>query len=405
MSGPYRIGIVGFGVAGGALACLLARAGHAVTLLERAPRVGPIGAGLLLKPSGQQVLHRLGLLEPIVARSERLERIHAFMANGRTLINMPYGEIAPGCCAYGVHRGTLFDTLHAAVRVEKVPISLDCAITGWREKDEQVYALDTEAKEHGPYDFLVATDGSNSALRHAMFPRLPASDYTFGALWTVGRCTQVRGYLHQIVEGTRHLLGLLPIGGERCTFFWGLQRDELETVRQKGFPAWRDSVLRLSPLAEEVLADVSDFDGFLFTGYRHIRLRYPYNERIVCVGDAAHSMSPHLGQGASLALLDAECLTQALEATPDFHAAFRLYRQNRLAHIRYYALLSGLLTPFFQSNAGILGLGRDLALPILTHLPFVRRQMLLTMGGVKKGLLGGSLELIAQPEPVPPIVA
>ena len=60
MREQQRIAIVGSGMAGTMAAALLARAGHAVTLFERAPRVGPVGAGLLLQPSGQAVLRRAG---------------------------------------------------------------------------------------------------------------------------------------------------------------------------------------------------------------------------------------------------------------------------------------------------------------------------------------------------------
>ena len=65
-----RIGIVGAGTAGLAAAALLARAGHAVEVLERAPDPGPVGAGLLLQPTGMAVLERLGVLDE-VARGRR----------------------------------------------------------------------------------------------------------------------------------------------------------------------------------------------------------------------------------------------------------------------------------------------------------------------------------------------
>ena len=77
MSDCLRVGVCGFGVAGGAISILLARAGHEVTLLERAPQVGPVGAGFMLQPSGQRVLKELGLLERIVGQSARIERSRA----------------------------------------------------------------------------------------------------------------------------------------------------------------------------------------------------------------------------------------------------------------------------------------------------------------------------------------
>src|ERR1700761_1198005 len=93
-----HVGICGFGVAGGALAVLLARAGHRVTLLERAPAVGPVGAGFLLQPSGQEVLAQLGLLEGVVRRSSRIERLSAFTESGRSLSNLRYAGAGKGLC-------------------------------------------------------------------------------------------------------------------------------------------------------------------------------------------------------------------------------------------------------------------------------------------------------------------
>ena len=107
----YRIGVVGFGIAGAAAATLLAKSRHFVTLMERAVQVGPIGAGLLLQPSGQAVLRRMGLLSRVLSSAASIEELHAVRIDGRTLIRLPYGEFEDGCRAYGVHRGVLFSVL------------------------------------------------------------------------------------------------------------------------------------------------------------------------------------------------------------------------------------------------------------------------------------------------------
>jgi 2-polyprenyl-6-methoxyphenol hydroxylase-like FAD-dependent oxidoreductase len=61
------VGIIGCGTAGSAAALLLTRAGHRVTVYERVPGPGPVGAGIVLQPTGQHALSRLGLLERVVA--------------------------------------------------------------------------------------------------------------------------------------------------------------------------------------------------------------------------------------------------------------------------------------------------------------------------------------------------
>lgn len=396
MPPPYRVGIVGFGIAGGALAIMLARAGHTVTLIERAPQVGPVGAGFLLQPSGQRVVKRLGLLDPIITHSEPIHALHAFKAHGGTLVHLRYSGAAPNLNAYGVHRGLLFETIHQAVLDARIPIQLNCPIQSFRENADGVTAITEAGTELGPFDLLVAADGARSALRRALNPTLAVREYEYGAMWSVGRNTRVHGYLHQVTVGTQRLLGLLPIGDDRCTMFWGIRRDQMEAVRAGGFARWREEVLKLSPLAEETIDDVGSFERVVFAGYQQTTPGRLYSHRVALIGDAAHAMSPHLGQGANLALLDAEALAQALATEPTLPAAFKQYTNVRHSQNWFYATLSGIFTPFFQSDGQLLGLGRDIALPLMQAIPPLRWQMELSLAGVKTGLLAHNLQVTVQ---------
>jgi 2-polyprenyl-6-methoxyphenol hydroxylase-like FAD-dependent oxidoreductase len=392
MDRPYRVGVVGFGVAGATAAALLARAGHAVDLFERAPVVGPVGAGILLMPSGQMVLDRLGLLERVAACGEVIEALDVRFPDGRSLIRLPFGEIEPGCHACGLHRGDLFAALHDLVRNEKVGVRLGHEVCSCRTTPDGVF-LGAGGGEHGPFDFVVAADGARSALRGLC--RLPrrVHEYDYGAAWIIGRSEAVRGRLHQVVRGSQRLLGLLPMGGGRCSLFWGLRRDRQEAIWHGDFGAWRREVLALCPLARELLDGAGGFRGVAFTTYRHVWLRRWHTDRVVFLGDAAHAMSPHLGQGINLALLDAWHLAAAVAATPTPAAAFAAYTQARRVHLRFYAVVTFLLSPFFQSGGVVKGWGRDWALPLMTRIPWLRRQMALTMGGLKGGFFSGRIRL------------
>jgi len=114
-------------------------------------------------------------------------------------------------------------------------------------------------------------------------------------------------------------------------------------------------------------------------------VRHAASSRVVFIGDAAHAMSPQLGQGVNMALLDAEALADALAANRSVPQALRDYAQRRQAHVRVYQALSRWLTPLFQSDRRGLAGVRDALFGPLGRLPLARRQMLKILTGTKTG--------------------
>jgi 2-polyprenyl-6-methoxyphenol hydroxylase-like FAD-dependent oxidoreductase len=387
----YRVGVVGFGIAGAATAYLLARDGHAVTLLERAPQVGPIGAGLLLQPAGQAVLRRMGLLDRVLDESAPIDELHAVHPDGRTLIRMPYGEFEPGCRAYGVHRGALFAALRDAVASQPVRTRLGAEVVSLAVRQGGVVLETAAGEDHGPFDLVIAADGSRSRVRSLASLRAWVMPYDHGALWATAPCDAIRNKLYQVVRGTRHLLGVLPIGGGQCSLYWGVPERELPAVRTRGLAALKDELIAFCPHVRGLLESITRFDQLVFTTYRHVWMPRWFSRHVVVIGDAAHAMSPHLGQGGSLALLDAFTLAECLRTSRDHLSAFRLYRRRRAAHVRYYSGITFLLSPFFQGDSVWKAAWRNRTLPVMSRLPWVRGQMLLTMAGFKNGWVGGRL--------------
>lgn len=379
---------MGCGIAGTAAALFLARAGHRVTLLERAPSLGPLGAGLLLQPSGQLVLSDLGLLDRVLASSEPIACLRAVHPSGRTLIRLPYDfdpEDEAPLGGYGVARGLLFGTLLEACREAGATVEAGISIDRRERMPEGVFLGTANGERFGPFDFVLGADGARSTLRGLLGEGPRAHPYDFAAIWAVGPCSSVRGELYQVVRGTTILVGLLPMGGGRVSFFWGCRRSEVESLRGRGFDAFRAEVLSLCPLAEEVFAEFRSFEQTALGVYFHMALRRWHDGDLLLLGDAAHAMSPHLGQGANLALLDAAAFSRLLAESGDFLTAARRLEAERRPQVRYYSQLSYLLTPFFQSGHRILGWGRDIALPLMTSIPRIRRRMSKTLAGLANG--------------------
>lgn len=373
-----RIAVVGFGVAGATAAALLAEQGHEVTLFEQAPVLEPVGAGVLLQPSGQRVLDRLGLLDAVARSSEPIDRIVMRTHRGRVIIDLAYAEGGKGLRGLGVARSTLHEALTGLVAAAAVEVRVATEIAS----HEGGVLTDASGARHGPFELVVGADGSASALRTGSGLVRWSHEYAYGALWTVGRSSEVRGELRQVVRGTRDLLGLLPLGGDRCNFFFSQRHDRYAEVVERGFDLWRHRVLALCPEAEKVLAHVEGFDGIAVTGYRHVVLRRPYDDGLVLIGDAGHAMSPHLGQGVNLALIDAWTLARCVDRERTPEAAFAAYARARSAHLRFYAAATMALSPFFQQDGRLLGLARDTGLPLVQRVRPLRRLMARTMAGL-----------------------
>jgi 2-polyprenyl-6-methoxyphenol hydroxylase-like FAD-dependent oxidoreductase len=400
-----RVGIVGVGTAGAACALLLSRAGHDVTIYERVSEPGPVGAGVMMQPSGLRVLQRLGLTGPVLDRGARVDRLYCATAEGRTVLDLVYGDLAPGLCGIGLHRGVLFATLFDAVRASSA--RLECGVSVARlcgVPGGSVGIVDDHGARHGPFDLVAVCDGARSRVRDAMSALAKqVTPYPWGALWFIGRDRDGSraGALRQRVRGAREMVGLLPTGlgpGDGAeplvSLFFSIRADGLTSWRERGLAVWKEEVVALAPDAAGVLDQIHDLDQLTFASYFDVVLPRWHAPRVAFLGDAAHATSPQLGQGCNLALCDAAALADALAstATGSIDDALALYTASRREHLAYYQLATRWLTPFFQSDDWIAGAARDVLLPLVTRLPYMRREMVRTMAGTKTGLLWGAMD-------------
>jgi len=382
-----NIAVAGCGIAGTAVGYLLAKSGHDVTILEQADRCEPIGAGILLQPSGQAVLEQFGIKDAVADLSSPVYGLEARLASGKPLIHLEYDVLDPDSYAWGVHRGLLFDRLLKLCQSTGARIRTSSRVIDYAREAERISVVMESGERVAGFDFLIATDGSRSQLREPARIRCRTVEYPYAALWAIGPCDAVTDRLYQVIDGTDRLVGLLPIGSGRCSFFWGLRAEDYQTLSSGDIDRWKAQVVEFCPQAESVLETIVSFQQLTFATYRHVRMQRWHADGIIFLGDAAHPSSPHLGQGVNLALEDASCFAAALAETDTFDAACRKFETQRRSKLRYYQQLTNLLTPFFQSGSSLLGVGRNIALPWFPRVPWIYRQMLRTLCGTKNGWL------------------
>jgi 2-polyprenyl-6-methoxyphenol hydroxylase-like FAD-dependent oxidoreductase len=393
---PLSIAIVGCGTAGAASALFLSAAGHDVHVLERVPDPGPVGAGIMMQPSGLMVLERLGCADAVLERGALVCRT----TSGKTVMDLHYADLEEGLFGVGLHRGVLFETLYAAVLRSRARLWLGADAIGAKRTRGGGHVLTlADGRRLGPFDLVVLCDGARSQMRDALDMTRSVRPYPWGALWLIAECAGPGRELRQWVQSTHTMIGMLPTGlgpgeGSRplVSLFYSVRADRLPALLSRGLPAWKDEVRAAAPPAAELLDRVDDFGQLTFASYYDVAMPRWHASGVVVLGDAAHATSPQLGQGCNLALCDAEALADAVAQATRVDEALELYTRSRREHLAYYQLATRALTPFFQSDASTLGWLRDTLMPISTRVGFVRREMVRSMAGTKTGWLQGTRE-------------
>ena len=400
MGNALDIAIIGYGTAGQALALLLSRDGHRVQVFERAAQPGPVGAGFLLQPTGLQVLWQMGLLPAALAHGAPVTRLYGETPCGRGVMDMRYEGLGSGLFGLGLQRGALFTLLDQAIG-SGVQLHRGTRVV---EVDHDSGVLqDGQGRRHGPFDLVIAADGSASQLRKQVGSQGLDRVYPWGALW----CLLPRGEwpwpdeLRQRYVQARKMIGLLPVGTRpgddvpKLSFFWSLPTADFEGWHARGLMAWRDEVAAIWPQAGRLVAVVQQAEVLARASYRDAVLPQWSRGRLVLAGDAAHAMSPQLGQGVNMALMDAVALRDALREEPDRDAALSRYQRQRKAHVAIYHFWSRWLTPLFQSERDIVARVRDASFLPLGKLPGGNGHMLRILSGTQHGWFG---KLALQPE-------
>ncbi|MDI9239401.1 NAD(P)/FAD-dependent oxidoreductase [Lysobacter sp. LF1] len=387
-----RIGIVGYGTAGQAAALLLTRDGHTVEVFERAPVLGPVGAGFLLQPTGLAVLWELGLLDDALAHGARIGRLFGETTGGRPVMDMRYGDLDSRLFGLGMQRGALFGLLDAAWQDGR---AIHCGRRIVDVDAQRGVLRDDTGEEHGAYDLLIVADGAASSLRGVIAKPALDRPYPWGAQWCLvaQHDWPSRDELRQRYVRARRMAGLLPVGTRpgdptpRLSFFWSLPATALAEAGTDE-AAWRRDVASVWPEAEVLLRDTAVPCDLAQARYRDAVLDRWHRGRAVLMGDAAHAMSPQLGQGVNMALADAFALREALRTHADLPTALARYQHARRQHLGIYHFWSRWLTPLFQSERDRLAALRDRVFHPMSRLPGGRGQMLRVLTGTRRGWFG-----------------
>lgn len=338
---PKKILIAGAGIGGLTAAACLLQAGHDVQILEQAPELTEVGAGIQISANAMHVLNSLGLAEAIASTSVRPEayvfRLHdsgevisqfALAQEHLRLHRAPYNQL---------HRAD-FQLLLAetARRLKKDVIRLDSRVAGFEEAASGVRVRLTNG-ETASGDLLIGADGVKSAVR-AQIAGAAQPVYSGDAAWrlTIPTHKLPPGFMDPVMSvwmgPAAHVVCYFLRAGALLNFVGLVETDEVSeeswTARfpwdklKADFAGWHADIQTVIDLAERDAC----YRWSLF--YRPPISNWS-TRRATLLGDSVHPTLPYLAQGAAMAIEDAAVLTRAL-GMADVPQALQIYQRSRI---------------------------------------------------------------------------
>ena len=337
MAALDKLLIVGGGIAGMALAIGLKRAGIRSEIVEINPHWTVAGLGIGLGGPALRALKAIGALDQCVERGFGFSYFNAADADGniKGTVQLPRLNGPDYPATIGIMRQVLHSVLQQALTDAQVPIRLGVTVASLDQIDGGVDVTFTDGQVVR-YELVVGADGANSKIRDMLFGTEWRPKYTGQAVWraTVGRPQEAQS--RTSYQGPRHKAGYNPVSDQQMYIYLVQNLPDFVRLPDEQLPGvLRELLADFGGLIGAARNEISDPKNIAYRPITSMILPPPwYDGRVVLIGDAAHTATPHMAAGAGIAIEDSIVLVEQLQREQSLPLALEAFMTRRFERCR-----------------------------------------------------------------------
>lgn len=331
-----RILIIGGGIGGLTSAIALRRQGFDVEIIEKDPEWAVYGVGIIQQSNVVRAMDQLGVLDDYLDAACGFDFVEIYLPNGQRVARVPSPKLVEGHPAnLGVSRRALHKVLGDHAIAAGARVRLGVTATAIDDDGDGVKVRFSDGGE-GRYDLIVGADGVYSDTRSRLFPETPGPEFTGQSVWRYNLPKPAEVDCLRAYEG-RTGIGLVPLSDTLMYIYVTTPEPGNPWFAREGLASQMRARLAEAPPQIAALAEqITDDQGVVYKPLECLFLDGPWHKgRVVLLGDAVHATTPHLGQGAGMAIEDSIVLAEELSRAQTPEQAFEAYRGRRLERCRY----------------------------------------------------------------------
>ncbi len=333
--------IIGGGIGGLTAAIALRRRGFEVEVIEKDPDWAVYGVGIIQQSNVIRVMADLGLLQAYLDASFGFDHVDVYLPDGRRAARVPSPRLVEGQPAnLGVARPALHKVLADAAIASGARVRLGVTASALDDDGGGVTVRFSDAGQ-GRYDLVVGADGVFSDTRRMIWKDPPQPEFTGQSVWRYNFPRPKDVDCLRAYDGPIGI-GLVPLSDSLMYMYVTTPEPGNPRYPRKGLAAAMRSRLKAAPPGMAEFAPmITDDDGVVYKPQECIFLEGDWHVgRVVLLGDAVHATTPHLGQGAGMAIEDGVVLADELAQADEPEPAFQAYRHRRFERCRFITTMS-----------------------------------------------------------------